>query len=141
MKTNEKDLPKKLKELGIKAFETAKKGISTAKSSVENSILEENLKHRFNLENPYKFVVLPEPKKVGVIDELTARHAKRYDDDDLFVFYGKIDKSVLRPGYIIRDLSNGAEYSIKNSLEVTVSVEYNHKEYEVEGTAVMCEAL
>jgi len=141
MKTNEKDLPQKLKELGIKAYESAKKGISSAKSSVENTILEENLKRRFNLENPYKFVVLSEPKKVGVIDELTARHAKRYDEDDLFVLYGKIDKSVLRKGYILRDLSNGAEYSIKDTLEVTVAVEYNHKEYEVESTAVMCEAL
>jgi hypothetical protein len=141
MKSSEKDLPSKLRDLGIKIYQSAKNSISSAKSSVENTILEENLKHRFNLENPYKFIVLSEPKKIGVINELSSRHAKRYDEDDLFVFYGKLENNEFQKGHIIRDISNNAEYSIKEILEVSVPVEYKHKSYDVIGTAVMCDAL
>lgn len=141
MKKNTSDLPLRLKELGIKAFSTAKKGIVSAKDTAVNAVLEEHLKSRFNLENPYKFIVQNEPKKVGMIDKFTAKHAKRYDEDDLFVFYGKMEKNDFVKGQILLDLSNNSEYKIIKVLEVTVPVEYDHEVYDCAATAVMCEIL
>jgi len=141
MKGIEKDLPSKLRDLGIKVVKTAKKGIKEVKTSVEHTLLEEHLKKRFNLENPYRFVVVSESKKLSVLDELTARHAKRYDEDDLFVFFGKLDKKEFGSGKLLVDLSNNAEYKIKDLLEVTVPIEYNHEVHEVLATAVMCSVM
>lgn len=137
MKTE--DLPYRLKQLGLQAYHKAKKGIIDAKDTAMNTVLDEKLKHRFNLENPYKFVFLTEHKKIGVLDELSARHGKRYDEDDLFVFYGKIEKNDFFEGQIVVDLSDKAEYVIKNIFEVTVPVEYNHEIYDCFATAVVCE--
>lgn len=133
------DLPYRLKQLGLEAYHKAKKGIKDAKDTAMNTVLDEQLKHRFNLENPYKFVLQTEPKKVGVLDELSAKHAKRYDEDDLFVFYGKVEKNNFFIGQIIIDLSDKAEYVVKNIFEVTVPVEYNHEVYDCFATAVMCD--
>ncbi len=141
MKKETTDLPYRLKELGISAYQKAKKGIKDAKETALNTVLDEQLKHRFNLENPYKFVIQADTKKVGVIDELTARHAKRYDEDDLFVFYGKPEKNHFLNDQIIKDLSDNSEYRIKNIIEVTVPVEYNHEIYDCLATAVMCDPL
>ncbi len=141
MKGIDKDLPSKLRDLGIKVVKKAKKGINDVKSNVENTILEEHLKKRFNLENPYRFVVVSESKKLTVLDELSARHAKRYDEDDLFVFFGKLDNKEFTAGKLLIDLSDNAEYKINDLLEVTVPIEYNHEVHEVLATAVMCSVL
>ncbi|MDD3477439.1 MAG: hypothetical protein PHP32_00985 [Candidatus Izemoplasmatales bacterium] len=136
-----KDIPSRLKELGIKAYQKAKDEILEAKSSVEGTILEENLRHRFNLENPYKFAVMSESKPLSTIKELTAKHAKRYDEDDLFVFFGKPSDNDFLDGNILRDLSNNAEYKIRQVLEVETSVEYKGKTHEVAATAVVCDMM
>lgn len=133
------DLPYKLKELGLSAYHKAKKGVMDAKQTALNTVLDEQLKHRFNLENPYKFVIGGNDEKVGIIDELTARHAKRYDEDDLFVFYGKPEKNDFHLGQTIVDLSDKAEYTVTSIVEVTVPVEYNHQVYDCLATAVMTE--
>lgn len=141
MKSSGKDLPSILKNLGIKVVNTAKKGFNDVKASVENTILEEHLKKRFNLENPYRFVLVSESKKLSILDELSARHAKRYDEDDLFVFFGKLDRNDFLPGKLIVDLSDMAEYKIKDLVEVSIPIEYNHENHEVEATAVMCSVM
>jgi len=140
MAKSEKDIPSKLKDLGISVFKKAKEGLNSAKTSVENTILEENLRHRFNLENPYRFVLLAESKKTNVIDELSARHAKRYDEDDIFVFFGKSERSGFEKGKILRDISNSAEYIVKEVTSVTIPIEYNGQTYDSEAFAVSCEA-
>jgi hypothetical protein len=136
-----KDLATKLRDLGIKVVKTVEKGIETAKLSVENTILEDNLKRRFNLENPYRFEVYGDKKKSNVLSNLFVRHAKRYEDDDLFVFSGSTYENAFKKEGIIRDLSDNAEYKILEIQQVLVPVEFGGKSYEIVGTAVKCRAL
>lgn len=134
-------MSQKLRNLGITIVEKTKAGLQKAKSGIENTLLEENLRKRFNLENPYKFQLIKDKARNTIIDELFYRHAKRYIDDDLFVFYGSIEQNDFQKGYYIRDLSVNTDYEIKDIMEVQLPVEYRGKEYEVTATAVVCELV
>jgi hypothetical protein len=136
-----KDFASKLKDLGIKAVKTVEKGVESAKLSVENTILEDNLRRRFNLENPYKFEVYEKKNKSSVLSSLFIRNAKRYEEDDLFVFLGSIQDNKFQVDGIIKDLASTAEFKIENIIQVLVPVEFNGKAYEIVGTALTCKAL
>lgn len=141
MKSESNSLSEKMRMLGIKIVEKTKAGIKKAKTGIENTLLEDHLRKRFNLENPYKFQIIKDKAKNTIIDELFYRHAKRYEEDDLFVFYGSLAANDLQKGYYIRDLSINADYEIKEVMEVEVPVEYNGKGYEIIGTAVITELV
>lgn len=136
-----KDFANKLKDLGIKAVKSVEKGYESAKLSVNNTILEDNLKRRFNLENPYRFEILDDKKKSNVLTGLFVRHAKRYLEDDLFVFQGAIYENNFMKGGIIKDLSDNNQYQIAEIMQVLVPVTFNDKEYEIVGTAVTTKPL
>lgn len=140
MKEKIKDFSHQLKRLGIQVVDTAKKEIEKAVSGFENTILEDNLRRRFNLENPYLFEINTNSKS-NLITSLLPRHAKRYDEDNLFVFYGSVHKNDLNQGYKIKDLSDNAEYEIEEVVEVSIPVEYEGKSYSVLCTAVTCKPL
>ncbi len=141
MKKNLQDLPQKLRSLGITIAEKTKQGIKKAKDSIENTILEEHLRKRFNLENPYRFQIIKDKADTSLVSELFYRHAKRYEDDDLFVFHGAPADNNFAKGHYIRDLSINADYEIKDIMEVTIPVEYKGKAYDVTCTAVVCELV
>lgn len=136
-----KDLGKKLRDLGIKVAKTVEKGYESAKLSVENTILEDNLKRRFALENPYRFEIYDDQHKSNVLTNLFVRHAKRYEEDDLFVFTGAEYENDFKKGGIIKDLSDNNEFQIESIQQVLVPVEFNGKTYEIVGTAVKCRLL
>ncbi len=140
MKEKIKDLSQKLKKLGIQVVDTAKKEIEKAVTGFENTVLEDNLRRRFNLENPYLFEVNIKSKS-NLLTGLLPRHAKRYDEDNLFVFYGAVQKNDFMKGYIIKDLSDNAEYEIEEIVEVSIPVDYEDKSYSVVCTAVTCKPL
>ena len=140
MKESIKDFSQKLKKLGIQVVDTAKKGIEKAVSGIENTILEDNLRRRFNFENPYRFEIITHGKP-DILTNLLPKHAKRYEEDDLFVFYGSVHSNGFIKGNIIKDLSDNAEYSIEDIIEVSIPVEFEGKSYTVVGTAVTCKAL
>jgi hypothetical protein len=140
MKEQLKDLSQKLKKLGISLVDTAKKGVEKAKSGLEQTLLEDNLRRRFNLENPYRFEVYTH-SKTDLLMNFLPRHAKRYDEDNLFVFYGTIEFNDFQRGYIIKDLSDNSEYSIEEIVEVTIPVEYENVSHYVTATAVTCKSL
>lgn len=140
MKETLKDLSSKLKNLGISLVDTAKKGVEKAKSGIEHTLLEDSLRRRFNLENPYRFEVVSHSKN-DFLNNLLPRHAKRYDEDDLFVFYGTMAANDFQKGSIIKDLSDNAEYRIEEVLEVSIPVEHEGKSYPVAATAVTCKPL
>ncbi|MDD3957374.1 MAG: hypothetical protein PHW40_03040 [Candidatus Izemoplasmatales bacterium] len=142
MKQDWKDLPKRLHDLGLSVVEKTKKGIKQVKESIENTVLEDQLRKRFNLENPYKFQLVKPDRSLGSwIQEQMPRHAKRYDEDDLFVFYGSIEQNGFSKGEIIKDLSDEAMYKIVHQVEVCVSVRLDEKAHDVVATAVSCELL
>ncbi|MDD3113033.1 MAG: hypothetical protein WCR28_06675 [Candidatus Izemoplasmatales bacterium] len=141
MKNKLKDLGQKIQSLGLRVIEKTKEGIQKAKESIENTLLEDNLRRRFNLENPYKFqMVTSEPFK-KVIEEWLPRHAKRYDEDDVFVFYGSMERNGFQAGEVLRDLSSDTDYRIKSVMEVYIPVTYEGKSIDVIATAVDCELL
>lgn len=130
------DLKSKIKKVGLNIIEKAKSGYKTAKSSVEQNLLKDSLRKRFNLENPYKFLILDSAEKTSFLNELLPRHAKRYNEDDIFVFYGNKKDNDILIGYIIKDLSDETLYKVKEIVEVKVPVTYNDEVYEVDATAV-----
>jgi hypothetical protein len=136
-----KDLGGKLQSLGLEVVKKTKQGIQKAKASIENTLLEDNLRHRFNLENPYKFQMLSSKPLKNVVEELLPRHAKRYDEDDIFIFYGAMAHNDFHPGDEFRDLSSNATYRINSVMEVFVPVLYENESHDVVATAVDCELL
>lgn len=140
MKEKIKDLSVKLKNMGIMVVDTAKRGIDKAVTGFENTVLEDNLRRRFNLENPYRFEIITH-SKTDLLTNLLPRHAKRYDEDDLFVFYGSLKANDFAKGYHLKDLSDNAEYVIEEMIEVSIPVGFEDKSYSVIGTAVTCKAL
>lgn len=141
MKKEIKDFSQKLKDLGISVFKKTEAGLKKAKENVANTILDDHLHRRFNLENPYKFQIIKDKSKTNFISSILPKNAKRYVEDDLFVFYGSMEHNNLEKGNIIRDLSINADFEIKDLLEVKVSVEYENKQYEVLGTCAVCDLL
>ncbi len=141
MKQEINDTLKKLRDLGLKIAKSAEKGLQQVKTSAQKTILEDSLHRRFNLENPYKFQLYTDNTFTNIIGGIMPRNAKRYDEDDMLVFYGTIEDNNLKKGNIVRDLSNNADYRIKELVEVEVPVELEGKTYEVIGTAAMCDLL
>lgn len=133
---NVQGLKEKLKNLGLEIAEKAKSGYKTARDSVEQNLLNDSLRRRFNLENPYKFIIMDSMEKTSFINELLPKHAKRYNEDDIFVFYGNVSDNDIKEGYIIKDLSDETLYKVKEVTTVKVSVTYENNDYEVDGTAV-----
>ncbi len=141
MKKETRDLPQKLRDLGVSVYKKTEAGLKKAKVSIENTILDDHLHRRFNLENPYKFQIIKDKSKTNFISGILPKNGKRYEEDDLFVFYGSMDHNNLEKGNIVRDLSANADYEIKDILEVKVFVEYEGKRHEILGTCAVCELL
>lgn len=139
MSFSEKDFPSKLKKLGISIYEGAKKGVEYTKASIEKTILDEQLKRRFNNENPYKFIIFDEDKKPTIIDEILTKNAKRYVENDLFVFYKSSVINDLYVGKCLRDLSVNKDYKVVELVNVTIPVLFDGESVEVECIAAMCE--
>ncbi len=141
MATTIKDWTLKLRTLGLNVVKTIEKGVTETRKGIEHTILEDELRRRFNLENPYRFEIRNPAEKPNPLTGLAARNAKRYDEDDLFVFYGAPAATGLAVGYILKDLADGAEYQVENVVSVTMSVTHQNQEHEVSATAVKCRAL
>jgi hypothetical protein len=136
-----KEFANKLKDLGIKVVKKVEEGIGHAKNSVESTILTENLRHRFHLENPYRFIVCEPNAKPSLIQTLMPQNAKRYEEDDTFVFFGSPEDNRFRIGDIVTDIADQSRYEIRAIESVLVPVMLNDQEHEVKGTAVSCKAL
>lgn len=131
-----KDFAEKLKQVGLTIIDKAKTGYKNTRDSIEQNFLNDSLRKRFNLENPYKFIIMDNVEKTSFLNELLPRHAKRYNEDDVFVFYGSLLDNDIKVGYIIKDLSDNTLYKVKELAMVQVPVTYNNKDYDVECTAV-----
>ncbi|MFW5793910.1 MAG: hypothetical protein ACOCV1_00270 [Bacillota bacterium] len=131
----------KLKNKGVKILNKAKKSIKDTKESISDTILLDKLKHRFNLENPHKFIVSEQRVKSNLIKEISAQNAKRYEEDNIFVFFGNNEANEFKPGFIVKDLKTMQDYIVKEVVEIEVPVEYKEKTYEVVGTALYTEEL
>ncbi|MDT8336775.1 MAG: hypothetical protein RQ856_02980 [Candidatus Izemoplasmatales bacterium] len=129
------NLKEKLKNLGLEIAEKAKSGYKTARDSLEQNLLNDSLRRRFNLENPYKFIIMDSMEKTSFINEILPKHAKRYNEDDIFIFYGSISDNDIKEGYIIKDLSDETLYKVKEITMVKVTVTFENNDYEVDGTA------
>jgi len=126
------------KGLGLTIKNKAKKTWKKAKMSISDTILEEKLRQRFNLENPYKFIITDKLEEPTKVDKILTYHAKRYEEDDVFVFFGDNEDDVLEPGKYIQDLSTQAYYEIIDMASVMIPVQLKHKTHEVPATAVYC---
>jgi hypothetical protein len=134
MKNTQKFI-EKLKNVGLDIIDKAKSNYINAKNSIEQNFLNDSLRRRFNLENPYKFVIMDSAEKTTLFNELLPRHAKRYIEDDIFIFYGNISDNDVLEGYFLKDLSDETLYKVMEIAVVKVRVTYEGKEYEVDGTA------
>jgi hypothetical protein len=141
MATTIKDFTAQLRSLGLKVVKSIEKGVSDTRKGIESTILEDELHRRFNLENPYRFEVRDPNAKPSPLAGWIARNAKRYDEDDLFVFYGGPERTGLEAGQIVKDLADGAEYVILNVVAVAIGVTYKDQTHDVPATAVQCKAL
>jgi hypothetical protein len=131
------DLAEKLKKVGINVATKVKETYNTAKESMDKNFLNDSLKRRFNLENPYKFIVMTDNSKTNLVNELLPRNAKRYIEDEIFVFFGTLeDNDDIKLGNYIKDISDNSFYEVLELAPVKVSVTYENKEYEVDGVAV-----
>jgi hypothetical protein len=136
-----KDFSEKFKKMGLKVIKKVEEGIVSAKSGVENTLLNDNLRKRFNLENPYRFVVTEPKAKASIIQSFAPVHAKRYEEDNTFIFYGKPESNHIRIGDIVTDLSDNMKYEVEEIQMILVSVTYNDQDYDVPATAVLCKTL
>ncbi len=136
-----RDITSRLKGLGIEISNAAKKEYEVVVSGAEKTFHKEKLKKRFNLENPYKFVLLDSGIRVKLLDNLLARHAKRYDEDDILVFFGKKRENKFKPKQRIKDISDNTIMEIIELVDVSISVSLGNKEYDVPCTAVYGKVL
>jgi hypothetical protein len=131
----------KIKNIGLQIADRAKTTYKSARNSVERNLLKDSLRRRFNLENPYKFVIMENMDKAKLIDELLPKHAKRYIEDDIFVFYGERKDNDIKLGYIIKDLSDQTLYKVKEIVDVVIRVTLDDLDYDVDCIAVYGEML
>jgi len=131
----------RLKDLGIEIYNAAKKEYEAVVSTADEQIGKEKLRKRFNLENPYKFVMLDSSLRIKLLDNLMARHAKRYDEDDILVFFGTKKENHFKPKQRIKDLSDNTVYEIAEIVEVKIPVTLNNKDVEVPCTAIYGEIV
>ena len=136
-----KDFLSILKKLGIKIYNATIKKYKAAKDNIEKQILKEKLRKRFNYENPYKVILLDSPHRVKLADSFLAKHAKRYNEDDIFVFFGTRGETHLETKHRIKDLSDNSIYEILELVEVMIPVTLNGKEIDVLATAANCKGL
>jgi len=131
----------RLKDLGIEIYNAAKKEYEAVVSNADEQIGKEKLRRRFNLENPYKFVMLDSSLRIKLFNNLMARHAKRYDEDDILVFFGTKKENHFKPKQRIKDLSDNTVYEIVEIVEVTIPVTLDNRDVEVPCTAVYGEIV
>lgn len=129
-----------LKEKGLKLVEKTNEVVNQTKDKIKQTLLNDQLKRRFQLENPKKFVVNDSIPKVNLIDELTAWHAKTYEEDLIFVFYGQ-HLEELKVGSFVKDLGTLEVFKIKEVAEVQIPVTYQDELHDVSATAVYCEEV
>ena len=136
-----KDFQEKLKKMGLKVIKKVEAGIDYAKSTVDNTLLQDQLKRRFNLENPYRFMVYEANSKPSLLQTLAPLHAKRYEEDNTFVFFGTPEHNQFTIDEIVQDLADESMYQILAIEAVMVRVSLNDLDYDVNGTAVVCKSL
>lgn len=134
--SNKRDFSTVLKDLGIEIYNSAKKEYDAVVKGAKKQFTKEKLRRRFNLENPYKFVFIDSKVRIKVLDSLLARHAKRYDEDDILVFFGTTDENNIEKGQRIKDLSNNSVYEALELIEVKIPVTMDDEEVEIPCTAV-----
>lgn len=139
--SEKRDFSSRLKNLGIEIYNAAKKEIGAVKSSTEKEIRKDKLRKRFNLENPYRFVLLDSKTRVKLLDGLMAKHAKRYDEDDILVFFGSKEDNNFQPKQHIKDLSDETVYEVLEIVDVFMPVKYKEKVVEVPCTAIYGKVL
>lgn len=132
---NSQSFTEKLKKTGLNIYNKAKESYTNTKNTIEQNFLNDSLRRRFNLENPYRFIIMNSMEKTSVLNELLPRHAKRYIEDDIFVFYGNLEDLDIKEGYFIKDLSDETMYKVKELAPVKVRVTFEKNEYEVDGVA------
>lgn len=131
----------RLKALGVEIYTQAKKEYEAVVKSTNSQIKKEKLRKRFNLENPHRFVLLDSKTRVKLFDNIFARHAKKYDEDDIFVFYGSKSFNSFEKGQKIKDLSDNVVYEILEIVEVTIPVSLDENVFDVECSAIYGKAL
>lgn len=139
--TEKKDLSSRLKDLGIEISNAAKKEYKAVVSGAEKQIRNDKLRRRFNLENPYRFVLVNNQRRFKILDTVLAKHAKRYLEDDILVFYGSKADNQFESGQKLKDLSDNTIYEILEIVDVMLPVNYNNKSIEVACTAIYGKVL
>lgn len=132
-KRNFKD---RLKGLGIEIVTAAKREYNAALTGAEKQIKKEKIRKRFNLENPYKFILLDDTKRIKWLDKFFARHAKRYDEDDILVFFGTQKENHFKPHQRIKDLSDESIMEIIEVVDVSIPVKLEEDVIDTPCTAV-----
>ncbi len=135
------DFSTRVRNLGLKIYEKAKVNLENVKRSTETNILNDKLRRRFNLENPFKFLITNESDKSTIINKHVPIHAKRYNEDDIFVFYGNEKDNQIKIGDTITDLSDESTYKAIQLVDVTVPVKYEDQYYDVPCVAVYGETI
>lgn len=139
--SEKRDFPSRLKELGIEIANAAKKEYKAVVLGAEKQIRKDKLRRRFNLENPFRFVLLDSKTRIKLFDGLMARHAKRYDEDDILVFFGRKEDNNFQSKQRIKDLSDESVYEIIEIVDVMMPVKHEDKVVEVACTAVYGKVL
>lgn len=138
---NKIDFPARLKELGYEVLNAAKREVNSVVATAEKQVKKEKLRRRFNLENPYKFILLDSQKRIRFLDSMFARHAKRYDEDDILVFFGNNKANGFKQNQRIKDLSDNSIFEVLEIVEVSIPVKLEESEVDVACTAVYCKVL
>lgn len=131
-----RDFKARLKDLGVEIYNAAKKEYESVVSSAERQVSMSKLKKRFNLENPYRFVLLDSSTRVKWLDSFFAKHAKRYDDDDILVFFGSKAQNKFKVKQRIKDISDNTIMEVIEMVDVKITVTLNEEEVEVPCTAI-----
>lgn len=136
-----RDFTARLKDLGVEIYHAAKKEYDAVVASAEKQFTKEKLRKRFNLENPYRFVLLDTSVRCKLLERFFSRNAKRYDDDDILVFFGTKSENKFKQKHRIKDLSDNTVYEIVELVEVTIPVTMENQDIDVPCTAVYCKVI
>ena len=123
----------KIKDKGLKLVEKTK-------NQIKKTILDDQLRRRFQLENPRRFIVSDHEPNMNLINEIISSNAKVYEEDQVFVFYGHGNED-LKAGNYVKDLGNLQLYKIKSVVQVEIPVTLKDQVHDVLGTAVYCEEV
>ncbi len=136
-----REMADRLKDLGIEIYNAAKKEYDAVVASAEKTFNKEKLRKRFNLENPYRFVMLDTSFHCKLLERFFARNAKRYDEDDILVFFDTKSENGFQPKHRIKDLSDNTMYEIIEVVDVTIPVTLENQDIDVPCTAVYCKVI